>query len=142
QVGSVEVRAVGTAFSVHLLSGQVEVLVSEGTVAVESAAGSTETPSTGPTRPGREKIAIVEAGRRLVGDPVPISAPRVPREVVEVPAWELAARRSWRAPRVEFSRTPLSEALPLVNQHSRIQVHLGDPALAQVRLSGILRADN
>ena len=142
QVGSVEVRAVGTAFSVQLARGQVEVLVSEGTVAVEAAAAQAENVPVIQAEQPRESLAIVEAGRRLVVDPMPISAPRVPLEVVAVPPSELETRLSWRAPRVEFSRTPLSEALPLINQYSRVQVHLGDPALAQVRLSGILRADN
>lgn len=142
QVGSVEMRAVGTAFSVQLARGQVELLVSEGTVAVETTATRVENATATQVERPPESLALVGAGRRLVVDPRPISAPQVPLEVVAVSPSELEARLAWRAPRLEFSRTPLSEALPLINQYSRVRVHLGDPALAQVRLSGILRADN
>jgi transmembrane sensor len=52
------------------------------------------------------------------------------------------ARLAWRAPRIEFSGTPLSDALTLINRYNAVRTVLADPTLGHVRVSGILRADN
>jgi transmembrane sensor len=142
QVGGVEVRAVGTAFSVQLETRQVDVLVTEGRVAVERAPAATglpAEPAMAATPP--PALALVEAGRRVV---IKRDAPAatVPPVVEQMSTTEIDERLAWRAPRLDFTRTPLVEALPLINRHSRTQVKLSDPALGSVRLSGILRADN
>jgi transmembrane sensor len=62
--------------------------------------------------------------------------------VLSVPAAELAERLAWRVPRLEFSQTPLAEALELFNRHSRVRLVLGDADLGNLHLSGIVRADN
>lgn len=124
----VEVRAVGTAFSVGLGSAAVEVLVTHGRVAVEPAARAT---------------ALVDAGQRA----------RVPAaggaaEVNALSATELAHALAWRAPQIEFSRTPLTEAVALINARlspagsRRLTVDPADAALRELRLSGFLAADN
>ncbi|MFA6445570.1 MAG: FecR domain-containing protein, partial [Sterolibacterium sp.] len=63
--GVVEVRAVGTAFSVQLGESAVDVLVTEGRVAVDR---SPVTPTTGSlaSPPAPESPAFVDAGNRLV----------------------------------------------------------------------------
>ena len=142
QAGGVEVRAVGTAFSVQLETRQVDVLVTEGRVAVERAPvvnGNLPGPMAAPNPP--PALAMVEAGRRVVVER-DATAETVPPVVAHLTAAEIDERLAWRAPRLDFTRTPLSEALPLINRHSRVQVSMGDPAIGQVRLSGILRADN
>ncbi|MBI4626528.1 MAG: FecR domain-containing protein [Verrucomicrobia bacterium] len=155
-VGGVEVRAVGTAFSVQLGSAQVEVMVTEGSVAVVQGTGSNDqgaeaagirTEEPGPPssvlRPPSSAL-LVEAGNRVV---VPTDATaRSSPEVVPVESAELAARLAWRVQRLEFSRTPLVEALAMMNQHAApgksVTVVLADPALGNVQVSGVLRADN
>ena len=49
---------------------------------------------------------------------------------------------AWRVPRLEFSGTPLADAIPLFNQYGNVRLVLGDTDVAKVRLSGVLRADN
>jgi transmembrane sensor len=49
---------------------------------------------------------------------------------------------SWRVPRIEFTATPLADAVPLVARYSNLRIAFGDPELANVRVSGLLRADN
>lgn len=154
-VGPVEVRAVGTAFSVHRAEAGVEVLVSEGKVAVEEVVAPSRPSATAPlpNAPESERVeeerrslrslATVEAGHRVtVGHRVSGASVDVLPTVVVVPASELDARLAWRVPRLEFSGTPLAEAVELINRHGRARIEIADAALASVRISGILRADN
>lgn len=156
--GGVEVRAVGTAFSVQLGGAQTEIVVTEGRVAVEHRAGTTEgRPKVGGPPPNDDKrfypglvagpsTLLVEAGNRVVVPTASSEAPRASPQVVPVDAAELAARFEWRSPRLEFSRTPLAEALAMMNRHApaglKVEVLLADPSLGRVEISGMLRADN
>lgn len=151
--GGVEVRAVGTAFSVQLGSAQLEVVVTEGRVAVEpagagTAAGSgTLSPSPAVAlQTSRPVLALVDAGNRVVVPAGDTSAVLSRPKVVPVNVEELAAKLAWRVPRLEFSRTPLVEALAMMSQHASagktMKVTMADPALKSVQVSGVLRADN
>lgn len=147
-VGGVEVRAVGTAFSVKLGGAEVDVVVTEGSVAVDQVpaerAGEPAATSPAPVGP-REIVALVEAGNRVSVPAAPVAAAPVPPEVVPVASQELALRHAWRVPRLEFSRTPLVEAVALMNQHATEKnrtVVIADPALGRVQVSGVLGANN
>jgi len=129
--GGVEVRAVGTAFSVQLAATGVEVLVTEGRVAVAKPSS----PAAAEPRP-----VFLDAGQGLAigGGPgafAPGSARTVPDE-------ERAERLAWRVPRLELNFTPLAAVLPLVNAHASRPIALAEPALGELKLSGTLRADN
>jgi transmembrane sensor len=140
--GVVDVRAVGTAFSVDLESHQVEVLVSEGRVAVDdSPLPSTAPALNGPT-PGITAnpltLDIVDAGNRLV---VPIENGAVwPDHLGKfaVPAAEMARRLAWLSQKLEFSATPLAQALAMFNERNEDQLVLTDPSLGQLQISGYL----
>lgn len=142
QAGGVEVRAVGTAFSVQLERQQVEVLVTEGRVAVERTAG--EIPDSRASQRVTDSpapLAVLDAGRRVLVERAAQDGSGSP-VVSELTASEIDAHLAWRVPRLDFTRTPLSEAVPLINRHSRVKLILGDSAVGDVRLSGILQADN
>ncbi|MBI2513967.1 MAG: FecR domain-containing protein [Opitutae bacterium] len=135
----VEVRAVGTAFAVQVGQSAVEVVVTEGKVAVEkpapaSAAATASAPT--PAEPPR-LLASLTAGYRVVVEKVGAA----PTEVRELAAAEVADRLSWRVPRLEFSGTPLAEVIALFNRHNRTQFVLADAPLGRLRVSGSLRAD-
>ena len=168
----VEVRAVGTAFSVRLDPSQVDVLVTEGTVAVETRpeTGDLKPESEDPSNSGLRSLAsvgpakavqvsglssghpqvsglrsqvsltstLVTAGNRLVVD---LTQPATPA-VTPATAVEVSAALAWREARFEFTNTPLSEAVELFNQKSHVKIAIGDPSLADVRLSGIYWANN
>jgi transmembrane sensor len=121
----VEVRAVGTEFSVGLGAGRVEVIVTEGRVAVDHA--SVAAP-----------LATLAAGDRATVNP---AAPAVAPVVEKISAAALAAGHAWRVPRLELAATPLGEVVALFNRHGPVRLAL-DPALADLRLGGALRADN
>jgi ferric-dicitrate binding protein FerR (iron transport regulator) len=61
--------------------------------------------------------------------------------VRSVPSGERRERLNWRVPLLEFSSTPLAEAIPMFNRHGRRRLVL-DPTLGRLQLSGTLRADD
>jgi transmembrane sensor len=142
--GEVEVRAVGTAFSVDLGAAAVDVLVTEGEVAVEKAPApvvstGSAAPIAKPNAPAVEMLARLPAGNRVSVNHLKVSSPLV---VVPVSAMETNQRMAWRAPRVDFSGASLTEVVAVFNQHAEVQISIGDRNLAGLELSGVLRADN
>jgi transmembrane sensor len=145
----VEVRAVGTAFAVQLGAQSVEVLVTEGRVAVDQPPANPP-PSTGaPATPATpEPLAFVNAGHRVQVElaAVPAASLAPPPPVLAVTETELRDRLAWRVPLLEFSGTPLAEVIPMFNRHNAGHVQtplvLADPALGEFQVSGVLRADN
>ena len=134
--GGIQVCAVGTAFSVQRASRAIEVLVTEGRVRVDETREEMAASPTAVAVP----LAVVDAGDAVLL-PLTADSPTAPAIHPVTPA-ELDQRLAWRAPKLEFSATPLREALVMVNRHTRRQLVLADPALGELRLSGILRADN
>ena len=134
----VEVRAVGTAFAVQLGTAAVDVLVTEGRVAVSKPEPAASDP--GASRNHAAPV-FVDAGQRVVIglDPASIAAPP---PVLAVSETDRAARLAWRAPRVEFTGAPLAEVIPVFNRHGDRRLVLGDPALGALLVSGLLHADN
>jgi transmembrane sensor len=137
--GGIEVRAVGTAFSVQLGESQVEVLVTEGRVAVEKPVATPGVTSSSKVALP-EPLAFVDAGNRL-GVEVALQ-PISPPAVQAVASTEVAERLAWRTPQVEFSGAPLSEVIAVLNRFQPTPFVLGDPTLATVSVSGLFRADD
>ena len=135
----VEVRAVGTAFAVQVGQSAVEVVVTEGKVALEKPAPALA-PALAPTSAAVEPprmLASLTAGHRAVVE----KNETAPTEVRELAAAEVEDRLSWRVPRLEFSGTPLADVVALFNRHNRTQFVLADAPLGRMRVSGSLRAD-
>jgi len=128
--GGVEVRAVGTAFSVDFASRAVAVLVTEGRVAITAPAVA--------AAPGRS--GLLDAGQRTVVA-IGAAADAAPLQIARVTPAETVDLLAWRLRRLEFSATPLAEAIPMFNRHAGTRLAL-DPALGALRLSGALRADD
>jgi ferric-dicitrate binding protein FerR (iron transport regulator) len=145
-VGGVEIRAVGTAFSVHAGPAGIEVLVTEGRVAVKGLAahdpvttgGDVESSESASNPPAME----VNAGNWLCLNLAQLPGALAIPEVLPLSPAEMHARLVWRVPRIEFSGTRLEEAIPMFNRYSFVPVILADPGLHGLQLSGILRADN
>jgi transmembrane sensor len=129
----VEVLAVGTAFSVEIDDGKIDVLVTEGRVAVAESADRARA------------VVPVDAGQKLSVPILTASAgvaiPAVAAVLAVEPA-ELAERMAWRIPRLELNATPLSEVLPVIRAHGGVRLELSDTSLGELKLSGSLRANN
>ncbi len=136
QVGVIEVRAVGTEFSVGQGANAITVVVTEGRIAV--ARGDTV-----PTTSANESAAPIfaVAGERVVvSEPAASNPP--PAVVTPLTARQLASALAWRGQRLEFSDTPLAEALELVNRGQSVKLVLAEAALGQRTLTGVLWADD
>lgn len=140
----VEVRAVGTAFAVDLSVRGVEVLVTEGVVALrpgaeaEAGARGGEVITRVPPAP-----VLLNAGRRATVARTSVGGAA---QVEDVSPATLQQRLGWRVPRLEFAETPLREVVALFNDHAALhggpRLVLTDPKLGEQRLSGVLRADS
>lgn len=137
EVAGVAVRAVGTEFSVALGDGAVEILVTEGRIAVDT--GDTAA-AAAPASRREEAAGVVGAGNRLTVGLT--GGPAATVEVAPVSEPEIAERLAWRAPRLEFSGAPLAQAIALMNRHNRLQFVIEDPAISSLEISGYFRADN
>lgn len=133
--GDVAVRAVGTAFAVRLAPADIRVLVTDGRVAVDRASAD---PVPAPVRP----LAFAGKGASVVVTPANLAADAPAPMVTAVSAPEIAEQLAWRVPRLELNDTPLREAVALFNRHSRVRLELATPALGDLRVSGVVRADN
>lgn len=127
QAGDMAVRAIGTEFNVRLHEGEaVEVIVTEGRVAVEPWGGSAGTPATAPKK--RELVA----GQRLRAS---AEAP-----VSEVGPGAITKTLAWREGAIVFDGEPLTDAIAELNRYTDKRVVLADPALYQMRIGGRFRA--
>jgi len=150
----VAVRAVGTAFNVRLASSAVEVLVTEGKVAVSDAAGSAL--GAGPANGERESrhglpasagSVILSANERAFIATAPASTPAAARAAV-APVFEKIAPEalrealSWQERKLVFAEKPLREVIAQFNRRNRMQLVLGDSTLAERPVGGTFAADN
>lgn len=148
-VQGIAVRAVGTAFNVRLAVSAVEVLVTEGKVAVSDARPAL---AAGRPRGGREERdsspptgdpTYLSANQRTLIALPTLTAAAAPALVVEPVATEaLREALSWQERKLVFTDTPLRDVVAQFNRRNRTQVVLGDPALAERPVGGTFAADN
>jgi transmembrane sensor len=146
-VRGVEIRAVGTAFSVHAAPAGIEVLVTEGRVAVKGLAAHGPSATDDDLQSSASAFDPPPALEVSAGNCVRLELAQLPGalaipQVLPISPAEMHDRLVWRVPRIEFSGTRLEEAIPVFNRYSLVPVILADPALHGLQLSGILRADN
>ncbi len=123
------VTALGTAFDVRVDRGGLKVVLVEGKVRVESpppkagaapAAAATEAAIATEMGPGSQLVAPSGAEWRVART-------------------DVARETSWLNGQIVIRDQPLGEAIRELNRYSRRKIVLGEPALAQVRVSGVFR---
>ena len=138
--GGIEVRAVGTAFVVRHGAAAVDVLVTEGRVAVrpgdELSEGRRFDAVAGPSA----APSILDAGSRLVV-PVAAAVAMMP-DPKTVSAPEISEALAWRGRRLEFTGTPVREAVTWFNRVNRVRLVVADAGAGDQRLTGIFWADD
>ncbi len=152
--GNVDVRAVGTAFNVHLQSSAVDVLVTEGVVELKKTIGPAL--AAAPSRDERDNHHPAPAGPAS-GSPTTLTANE--RAVVSLTAAspasaasavvvtmasadEIARTLAWQAPLLRLGGATLAELVLEFQRRSGQRVILADPALATLRVGGRFRADD
>jgi transmembrane sensor len=139
----IEVRAVGTAFSVDRRENSVGLLVTEGRVSVDHTPLPDSLDVSGPPPAAVAEVvplAFIDAGHQTEIDSTKRSS--APLRVDAVSALDLAERLAWRVPRAEFSGTPLAEVVSVINRHAHERFVIEDPELARVPLSGLFRLED
>ncbi len=133
-VAGVDVRAVGTIFSVKLSDDAVDVIVTEGKVNVKpvnSVFGSGQTDST--------TDSFLEQGQRArvgLGSGTPMV------EVTTLSQSEFVDATLWQPRLLDFESTPLREIVDEFNSSNPIQVVLGDSSLEMFLISSTFWSDN
>lgn len=148
EAAGVAVRAVGTAFNVRIAEAAVEVLVTEGRVAVASAEAGARKPEFRPNRSGSESAGPATelvANERLSLSVRAKAAAARPAALPVIEKIRPAAVRevlAWQERKLVFAETPLREVVSQFNRRNRVQLIVDDPVLAARPVGGTFAADN
>ncbi len=139
--GNVDVRAVGTAFVVDRQADAVEVLVTEGRVAVTRSGPEDPGPAAAPNGATVDPWRL--AAELTVGQCATIPfVESEPPQVVAIDPVEAGKLLVWQPQLLDFSSAPLALALEEFNRRNRVQFHLADPELAAMPVVATIRSDN
>lgn len=150
EAGGVAVRAVGTAFNVHLEDKGVEVLVTEGKVRVDDAMSGKSLLAqpvdlNAAALPGMGNPVLASGQKVVVALPAPV--PRVENHLAEAAATavsseEMQRKLAWQHRRMDFELATLGEIVADFNRYNTHKLIIGDPALAERRFGGSFRPDD
>lgn len=129
------VRAVGTAFGVRILTTDVEVTVSEGTVDLDRVSLAE------PVGLVEEFPALEESlGLLVAGQTVRFNGPGDHLEAVrDLGTSEVVRSLSWREGLLTFSGETLAEVIDEVGRYTNTEVLIVDPAIRDMRIGGVFR---
>ncbi|MFO1466967.1 MAG: FecR domain-containing protein [Steroidobacteraceae bacterium] len=116
-VGDRTIVALGTVFTVEYVASQVHVAMMEGTVSAVSASGVPIELTAG------EELRVSRRGEATV-----------------TPHADIKAATAWREGEVILRTETLGVAVERMNRYSKVQVRIGDPALAAQHVSGVFEA--
>lgn len=142
EVNGLDVRAVGTAFSLKLLDTSLEVLVTEGRVRVdrdviesgENANQRGEIPDSGMEY--SEDLVAGQMSFYSTGNFEEYSG------VIEPTIQEISRQLSWREEVMEFSSTPLNEVVAAFNQRNFVKIVIIDKELNQLKINATVNPCN
>jgi transmembrane sensor len=132
------VRAVGTAFAVHLAGSKVDVTVTKGVVDVAELDQQTPTPEVH-HQPHNIVLPTASLGRLKAGEMTSVNTGSDHIEVQQLAEPELQRKMAWQEGYLAFSGEPLSEVIEQVNRYSPVTLEIGDPKLASVAIGGRFR---
>lgn len=118
----VEIKAVGTAFTVRIDHTRTDVLVTEGTVEI--------------TRVGAPPQRV-SANHQAT-----LASPESRTDIQPVQAETITRELAWREGKVGFAGEPLSSAVAEINRHSRNPIIIDNPELASRPVVGMFNAND
>ena len=143
------VTAVGTAFSIHLTAQDVDILVTEGQVALDTIAppkggmskvsNSPAGSSTTQTSNVLGRVGLLTEGHSITlnTDDVIQSAADNLLDVVEVVSPDkLKVRQAWREGMLVFSGETLEQVVSEINRYSTVSIEITDPEVSKIRIGG------
>ena len=126
QAGERTITALGTAFEVRLLDGRFKVLLVEGTIAVEDAAGAAAAGSARAPEP-----VVMTSGQELAAEGT----------VARVDKANVQRELRWRDGFIEFQDETLADAVAEFNRYSPSMMVIDDERVAALRVTGVFRTD-
>lgn len=142
--GGGQVEALGTVFDVYTGSDKVTVTLVQGTVAVTP--DSRAVPTTGGESSVRKAIEagtadVVDSSVIVLTAGEQLSYPMTPSASTSSHARAASSRiLRWRGSRLNFTNTPILEAIAEANRYSSEQIVLDAPQLTNARISGVFEA--
>ena len=129
------VRAVGTAFAVHLDGTKVDVTVTKGVVDVAEVSQQ----HTAVHHKRLKSNSPASMGRLKAGEATRVDSGSDHIEVQQLAEPELQRKMAWQEGYLAFSGESLSEVVEQVNRYSPVSLEIGDPKLASVAIGGRFR---
>jgi transmembrane sensor len=128
------VRAIGTAFVVHLDGRKVDITVEKGIVDVSDVRNIRATLDT-----IKPPSLAHNLGQLRAGEVTSFDSGSGRMEVRQLAGPELRRRMSWREGYLAFSGEPLSEVVAQLNRYSTATLAIEDPNLAPISIGGRFR---
>jgi transmembrane sensor len=129
------VRAVGTAFTVHLRKEAVSVLVTEGNVQLD------EIRSRGDATATSHELSRLAAGQTAIVRTNGVDGAAV-AEVRDVTPGEINQALAWQTMRLEFNNLPLRDVVAEFNRYNNRKLLIEDQETGDILVGGSFRADN
>jgi transmembrane sensor len=130
------VRAVGTAFDVHLDGDKVDVTVTKGVVDVAAVDHQRTVTRHKPLKVNPSSSSL---GRLKAGEMTSVGTGSDRIEIQQLAEPELQRKMAWQEGYLAFSGEPLREVIEQVNRYSPVSLELGDPELASIAIGGRFR---
>ena len=142
------VQAVGTAFSVDVAQSELEVLVTEGRIALAVGDNKnndlTEVFATADLdnslyNKNMQNIAFMDAGDYLKFPPssdIEQSKLRVQDKLQKLSAAEIEAKQAWKKGELMFTGQSLKEVIQQLKRYSPMQIILSDPSVEALKIGG------
>jgi transmembrane sensor len=127
------VRAVGTAFSVHIEKHDVAVMVTEGTVELASVSPSPEVTQGGLAKPRTIKLVAINAGQGATVD-------EHVEAIETIKPAEVTRKLSWREGVLSFSGEPLEQVVEEVSRYTSVKIVISDPSIRNIAIGGYFKA--
>lgn len=130
------VRAMGTAFAVHLKDDAMSVLVTEGKVQLDEMQSHEDRP------PTLHELSGLVAGQEAVVRMRGLVSAEARLQIREVTPAEIAQALAWQTMLLEFVDMPLHEVVEEFNRYNSRKMVIEDRATGEIVIGGSFRADN
>ena len=129
RVDGMTVQAVGTAFAVRRMDQELEVLVTAGTVKLQTSHSPAASEAGSPSLGAGWRAVVAKDGQ---------SPARLEQTSTEL----MRKLLSWQSSRLFFVEMPLEEVVQQFNQRNAVQLHITDAELGRLHIGGSFEAQN
>ena len=146
-VGTGLVRAVGTAFSVHLSENDIGVIVTEGVVEIEpevvaTTATNINTATTTDSAAPTQSAPTTEPSQRLAAGKAAVFDQHQIKHIQSIPPQEMQQRLAWQRGLIIFSDEPLERVIAQISRYTDINIVIKSEELRQLRIGGQFQVDD